>query len=66
MIKHLEGPGLACMIATTVLFPLATICVLLRLWARYLIRAVALDDYLMVFGWVGIPSTTPDVVIVTS
>ncbi|KAF2876611.1 hypothetical protein BDV95DRAFT_561196 [Massariosphaeria phaeospora] len=45
------GRGIVLLVVISVLHPLSTIALVLRLYARYLIRAIGLDDYLMVLGW---------------
>ncbi|KAF1965636.1 hypothetical protein BU23DRAFT_488829 [Bimuria novae-zelandiae CBS 107.79] len=46
------GPGLTLLIVMSVCLALTTIVVALRIWARLTIKALGLDDWLMILGWV--------------
>lgn len=46
-----EGPSLKLLIIVTVLLAIATIAILLRIWARLIIKGFGLDDWLMILGW---------------
>ncbi|KAJ4357852.1 uncharacterized protein N0V89_002428 [Didymosphaeria variabile] len=50
MVPQLEGTGLKVFIATAVFVAAATIAFGLRVWARLLIRAWGVDDWLMLAG----------------
>ena len=47
-----EGRGLTFTIVISVWAVLSSLVIALRIWARYSIRAFAIDDWLMIFGWV--------------
>ncbi|KAF2868788.1 hypothetical protein BDV95DRAFT_609694 [Massariosphaeria phaeospora] len=52
MIVTPEGPGLTFLIVISLLLVVATIAIILRIWARLEINAFGADDWLMITGWV--------------
>jgi hypothetical protein len=56
MVVRPTGKGIILVVVLSVLHPLATLALVLRLYARRLIRGIGVDDYLMVLGWVRSPS----------
>ena len=49
------GQGITLVVIYSILQPLATIAICLRIYARYLIKGIGIDDYLMVVGFVSYP-----------
>jgi hypothetical protein len=53
------GQGTTLLAIISVLLPLATLALVLRLYARRLIRGIGVDDHLMILGWVRPSSQQP-------